>query len=214
MRWLADPPVDPAAARERAAQILARDEFAPPRRNPLQRALGAIGRFFARLLDKLFGSSGRRGGAGGGGASTVIAWIVVAAIVGLLIVLLVRAWRRRSVPAPDEGETIVVAVTSRTSAQMWRDEAAAHAEAGRWRDAVRCRYRAVEAELTDDGVLAGVPGDTTGGERRQVAAQLPPWGDRFAAAADAFDRAAYGPAPVDAEALAALAALDAELERR
>lgn len=209
MRWLVDAPVDPDDARRRAAEILARREFAPPRQNPFERAFAAVGRFFARLFARLFGTFGT----GGGGAGTLVAWLVVLAAIVLLLVLLVRGWRRRSAPVVVVDET-VVAVAARTTAQAWRDEAAAHAAAGRWRDAVRCRYRAVEAELFERGVLAGVPGDTTGGERRQVSSRLPAVAVPFDDATDAFERAAYGPAPVDAEALALLDALDDQLGRR
>ena len=209
MRWLVDAPVDPDDARRRAAEILARREFAPPRRNPLERALAAIGRFLGRLLARLFGSFG----AGGGAAGTMVAWIVVLAAIALLVVLLVRGWRRRSAPAVADDATVVT-VSARTTAQAWRDEAAMHVAAGRWRDAVRCRYRAVEAELFEQGVLAGVPGDTTGGERRQVSSRLPGAAVRFDDATDAFERAAYGAAPVDADALAPLDALDDQLGRR
>jgi hypothetical protein len=200
--------VDPADARRMAEEILARREFAPPRRNPLERALAAVGRFLARLFERIFGTVG-----GGGGSASLVAWLIVAAVVVGLVVLVVRGWRRRSVPAPDEDATVVT-VSPRRGAASWREEAAAHAAAGRWRDAVRCRYRAIETDLADRGVLDGVPGDTTGAERRQVDARLPHVAAGFGAATDVFDRVSYGAHEPGPDAWAELDALEAALERR
>lgn len=134
-----------------------------------------------------------------------ILWVLLAVGVVGLIWLLVRAVmqlskhprgkrvKRSSVadePIDDLGE--VVAVDRSREPQQWRAEADEHRRAGRWREALRCRYRALVGDLARRGVIDEIPGRTTGEERRQltevaVAAQLP-----FAAAADLFDGAWYG----------------------
>ena len=62
---------------------------------------------------------------------------------------------------------------ARTAAQ-WRAEAAAHDAAGRWREALRCRYRALVAELAGRGLVEEIPGRTSGEYRIQCGQQLQP----------------------------------------
>ncbi|HEX9258479.1 MAG TPA: DUF4129 domain-containing protein, partial [Acidimicrobiales bacterium] len=79
--------------------------------------------------------------------------------------------------------------------RTWRDEAAAHAEAGRWKDALRCRYRALVGDLARRGLLDEIPGRTTGEERGQLRTNAPEVTTEFAGATDLFDRAWYGDEP-------------------
>ncbi len=203
MRWLADVAVDPDEARRRAAEILAGPEFRPPRRGVVERVLGWIGRQLARLFGTLSG--------GGGGA--VLGWLVVlAAIVGLVVLVVVGLRRAGGRVAPPEGDTVVEHV-ARRSADEWRAEAATHAAAGRWRDALRCRYRAAVSELGDRGVVVAVAGTTTGRERSEVADRAPALTASFATVADAFDRGMFGGDPLGPEALVGADALDRALAR-
>ncbi|MEO5725228.1 MAG: DUF4129 domain-containing protein [Ilumatobacteraceae bacterium] len=78
----------------------------------------------------------------------------------------------------------------------WRAEAAAHRLAGRYRDALRCRYRALVGDLARYGVVDEAPGHTTGEERAWLREAGPEVADPFAHAADLFDEAWYGHADV------------------
>jgi Domain of unknown function (DUF4129) len=78
----------------------------------------------------------------------------------------------------------------------WRAEAEAHRRAGRIRDALRCRYRALVGDLARRGLIDEIPGRTTGEERSQLRHVAPNAAPPFADAADLFDDAWYGNAAV------------------
>ena len=80
----------------------------------------------------------------------------------------------------------------------WRAEAEAHRAAGRFRDALRCRYRALVGDLARRGLIDEIPGRTTGEERAQLRVVLPDSSPPFEEAADLFDEAWYGLVPVGA----------------
>lgn len=80
---------------------------------------------------------------------------------------------------------------SRT-ADDYRREAESHAAQGRWRDAVRARFRAVARELEQRGVLDARPGRTAGEIAREAAVAVPAITAAARDAADAFDAAWYG----------------------
>jgi hypothetical protein len=139
-----------------------------------------------KLLDKLFGL-----GAGGSSwAAVLVVGVVVGAVVALVVVTVVRRGRSRVGRRPP-----VVVVRgdgpSRSPAE-WRAEAAAHEAAGRWRDALRCRYRALVAELVGRGLVQEIPGRTSGEYRRDVSAVVPAASPAFDGATDLFEQAWYG----------------------
>jgi hypothetical protein len=74
----------------------------------------------------------------------------------------------------------------------WREEADAHRSAGRYRDALRCRYRALVGDLARRGLLDEIPGRTTGEERSELRTSAPAAVPSFGEAADLFDAAWYG----------------------
>jgi hypothetical protein len=82
--------------------------------------------------------------------------------------------------------------TPRRPAADWRAEAEAHERAGAWRPAVRCRYRALVAELAARGLVDEVPGRTAGEYRHQVRRNLPDAAADFAGATELFELAWYG----------------------
>ncbi|MBV9410730.1 MAG: DUF4129 domain-containing protein, partial [Acidimicrobiia bacterium] len=77
----------------------------------------------------------------------------------------------------------------------WRAEAEAHERAGEWRQAVRCRYRALVADLAGRGILNEVPGRTAGEYRRELGDALPAASPQFAGATELFEGAWYGHRP-------------------
>jgi hypothetical protein len=179
---------DPDEARRRAEEILARPEFQPPGRSPVERVLDWV---FDRL-DELFG---RLGGIGGGGSAGLIGWLLLAAGAATLVALVVTAVRRRPRRSPRDVKRAAVVVDRSREPRDWRDEAAGHAAAGRWKDALRCRYRALVGDLARRGLLDEIPGRTTGEERSQLAVTTPPAAPDFSRATDLFDRAWYGDEP-------------------
>ena len=198
---LAPPTDDPARVKALTQQILAQKQFQPPRRSLLQAAWHWLATEVGKLLSHLFG-----GGSFGSSWSGVVVVVVVGVAVvalGYLIATHARRSRRRRggpvVVVRDEGP-------SRTAA-AWRAEAAAHEAARRWRDALRCRYRALLAELAGRGLLAEIPGRTSGEYRRDVASVVPAAASAFDGATDLFEQAWYGDRPTGREEQAAFDAL-------
>lgn len=140
----------------------------------------------------------------------LIFWLLLIIGVVLLLVVLVRAIAGRSPrqrrarstrhddDLDDELETGFVQIDRSREPTDWRAEADAHRLAGRHRDALRCRYRALVGDLARRGLIDEIPGRTTGEERAQLRDVRPAAGTPFDAAADLFDDAWYGHADVDA----------------
>jgi hypothetical protein len=155
-----------------------------------------------------------------GWLQAVLQLLVWAALVAVVVLALWALWRalaarrRRRGGADDDdgevdgdGEPVVVEVedlpervidTVRTP-QQWRDEALEHERAGRYREALRCRYRALVGDLARRGVLDELPGRTTGEERAQLRELAPDVAAPFAHAASTFDEVWFGDLPVTAE---------------
>jgi hypothetical protein len=145
---------------------------------------------------------------GFGALMNLLVWLGLAVLIGVGIWLIVRAvMNRRPRDRDDEvdddvleevGDVIIdVIIDHSREPRSWRDEADEHAAAGRIRDALRCRYRALVGDLARRGLLDEIPGRTTGEERDQLVVSAPEAADQFDAAADLFDDAWYGDAPVD-----------------
>ena len=142
---------------------------------------------------------------------SLLLWVLlIAAVVGLLYMLLRwaatksgRTLARRKPTAGDDGDGDIVerdAVTVDRSREPvnWRTEAEQHRLAGRYRDALRCRYRALVGDLARRGLIDEIPGRTTGEEREQLGRATPAASTPFNSAADLFDGAWFGRLDVDA----------------
>ncbi len=142
---------------------------------------------------------------------SLLLWVLlIAAVVGLLYLLLRwaatksgRTLALRKSPAGDDGDGDVVerdavAVDRSREPINWRAEAEQHRLAGRYRDALRCRYRALVGDLARRGLIDEIPGRTTGEERAQLRRVTPAASAPFNSAADLFDGAWYGHSDVDA----------------
>ncbi len=110
------------------------------------------------------------------------------AAIGLIVVLTRYSRSLR----PDPSIRPAVDVETGRPARDWLREAVEHERVGEWRDAVRCRYRALVAELAADGLIEEIPGRTTGEYRAFVASSVPTAAPPFAGASDLFERAWYG----------------------
>jgi hypothetical protein len=213
------PPFDPDAAREAARRILERPEFAPPKKTWLDRALDWVGDQIARVADwlaRLFPNRGPSVRGGGQGIANALAWLMLGALLGVTIWFVARALLRRrgrakrTKPRKVTAQRVVVVDRSREPDE-WRTMAAARAAAGEWREALRCRYRALVGDLARRGLLDEIPGRTTGEERAQLSATSPPAAPTFSEATDLFDRVWYGDEPGGVGEHDRFAALEAEV---
>jgi hypothetical protein len=190
------PQHDPAEVRRRADDILSRPEY----RQPAETIPERIQRWFSEQLGKLFSNLA------GSGAGTLVAWLVMlaaCAVVALLVVRLTRGVQRD----PTERHEVMVELT-RTPAQ-WRAEADQLEARGAWKEALRCRYRALVGELVGRDTIPEIPGRTSGEYVRDVAANAPDAAVAFAAATELFELAWYG----GRETTAATCARFREVER-
>lgn len=189
-----------------ADQVLARPEFDGAQPTLWQRFLRLVGDFMGRVLEVI----------GGDGRGSVIGTVTVLAVAVLLIVVVLRYTRTlRRDPQRDLALTSEIGRSSRD----WLAEAAEHEAADRWRDSVRCRYRALLADLAAEGLVDEVAGRTSGEYLTVVRSDVPNAGPAFADATRLFETAWYGhgvvtAADVDAFAGAARAALTAAGVRR
>ena len=175
--------VDPDEARRVVDEVLARPEYAEARPGLLERFLGWLGDLFEGLVGAL----------GGTGAGTLAAWIILAAVLGVVTWLLVRFLRRmqRSPSLPQ-----AFAGDAGRSPRAWSAEADEHEAGGRWREAIRCHYRALIAELSSAGELEEVPGRTAH-EYLVMARRRPrPWLEPLERATGIFEPAWYSEQPV------------------
>lgn len=218
----AEPPApthEPEDVRQLADDVLARGEFQPPERTLLER-------FFDWLLpgDSGSGDSGSGGsgdaqagaaGTGGSSALTSILLVVAVVAVGFIVHVLIRQPRRAR---SDDDDDPAPEVEPHRTARQWSSAAEEAEAAGRWKDGLRARFRALVEELTEGRVVPEVAGRTTGELRADVAAGLPAAAASFAVAAELFDRAWYGDLPTGPEEsrrfAAAAAAVLAEVPRR
>lgn len=189
-----NPSADPTAARRLAEEVLAQPEYA--NRTPKDSVLDKILRALGDLLERLFRP--RSGGSGGLPDLTALGWVVLIVLVLVLAFVLwrvVRGYRRRARPEDDEAVDIEVAVASTRPSHSWLDEAAEAEAAGRWKDGLRARFRALVAELIERDLVRSLPGRTVGEFRAEVRRGAPEVADTFAGACRLFERAYYGDEP-------------------
>jgi len=177
-----------AAIRQAARNILAQPQFRQPPESVIERFQHWLDQQVDRALnDALSGHLG------------VIGAMVLVVVVALLVWVIVRAVKGTS---RDPSAAGFVVTTSLRAAADWLAEAATCEANGDWRGALRCRYRALIAELARRGLVDEVPGRTSGEYRREVARSLPLVADAFGDATDLFEVVAYGDAPAGPDASA------------
>lgn len=195
------PPVhDPQEVREAADRILADPRYDVPPQSLPERILEWFGDQIGKVLGSFVGS----------GAGTLFAWAVVVGTVGLVVFLVVRYGRVGPIVLPRSGGVDVMVELTRTP-QAWRDEAARLEASGRWREGLRCRHRALVAELVHRGVVAERAGRTAGEHLRDVAQRAPEAAPAMAAATELFEAAWYGGAPTGPAEAERFAGLEAQV---
>jgi hypothetical protein len=141
---------------------------------------------------------------GGGGAvfgpfGTLLVVLLVAALVAVVVWMVAKAIKERDMDDDDDdhvdldedldeavGERII---DEQRPPERWRRSAEEHRAAGRFRDSVRCEYRALVGDLARAGAVDEIPGRTSGEERAQLGALSPAVSQNFDDAADIFDEA-------------------------
>jgi hypothetical protein len=183
------PPVqDPDDVREAADEVLSRPEFGEAPTTLLQR----IGDWIADLFgDPPSRTVETRAGSGGSGLLTLLLLLLLVVLLVLVVRALIRQPRLRRTDADPEP---TIEVTEHHDAAAWSRAAVDHEAAGDWREALRCRFRALLEQLVERGVVDEVPGRTTGELRLEVADRAPAAAGDFAEVADLFDAAWYGEA--------------------
>jgi predicted lipid-binding transport protein (Tim44 family) len=183
--------IEPGRARQAVADVLSRAEYAEAEPGLWARIEGEIARLLGELWMRLVGT----------GAGTLIGNVV---LVLLVAAIAFAAWRLVRSLRRDATQEEPLAADVGRSAASWLEEAATHEESARWREAVRCRYRALIADLAADGRLQEIPGRTAGEYLAAVRRDLPAASEPFARATRIFESAWYGPDEVTAEDAAAL----------
>jgi len=163
-------------------RVLARPEYRHPGPSFLERIQRDVLDWIARVLSGVVGAG-------------VGAWIVLALILGLVVLIV---WRLAGGVTRDPGRGVAVSAGRLRPAADWRAEAEAHERAGEWRQAVRCRYRALVADLAGRGFLQEVPGRTAGEYRAELGDAVPAASPPFAGATELFEGAWYGQRPTAA----------------
>jgi uncharacterized membrane protein YeaQ/YmgE (transglycosylase-associated protein family) len=191
---------DPEQVRGLADQILSEERYRQPPESIPDRVLGWIGEQIGKLLGQLVG----------GGGGTVVAWLILGAAIGAVVYLLARHGRV-TLPGvtPAAPSQVMVELTRRP--HEWRAEADALEAQGRWREGLRCRHRAVIAELVGRGAIPDQAGRTAGEYVRDVAVTLPDAAPALSAATELFEAAWYGGADTGAAEAARFAELDAQI---
>lgn len=156
-----------------------------------------------------------------GAVGQVLVWVVAALLVAggvWLIVRLVRSRRRREQDEEDENVTLVDADDDLrpddpplTDAEAWRRRADEAEAAGDRREAVRCRWRSMVAELASAGALDEIRGRTSGELVAALADARSPAAEVFAQATRRFEDAWYGARDPGPDGCAAMVELQGAL---
>ena len=182
-----DPPPpehDPAQARETADQILSQDRYQWGDDRSLLERIGD-------WLSDQFGSFSAPFSLGG--FPLWLGWLALLALavgVGFMIHRSRGGWRRDRVADLTSGGRVVVAPGEETI--DWEGEVARCEAEGRWREALRARYRVLVAELARRRVIGDLVGRTAGELLADVRHAVPAAAPAFADATTLFEAAWYG----------------------
>jgi hypothetical protein len=185
------PPPDHTSeqAREAADRILARPQYRwEDRENLFERILEWIVDRFSDLLGPL--------GFGAGGLPVWFGWLVLLGLAGLVGYLVYRArggWSRGGAPGVARGARIVL--SEGEASVDWAAEVERAEREGRWRDALRARYRVLVADLASRGLIGDLVGRTTGELLADVRRSAPPAVPAFTVVTEMFEETWYGGVP-------------------
>lgn len=194
---LPPPEHTPEEARRAADEILSRPEYDwssgddRPLLDRVAEPLRRVAEWIADRLESLLSGLGVEVG----GVPTWVGWVVLALLVAGVAWLVWRSrgtWRSPGVP-DDGADRVLVSVED--DVVDWESEAARCEAEGRWREALRARYRVLVGDLAEREVV----GDLVGRTARELVDELrgaaPAAAPAFAAATDLFEDVWYGGAP-------------------
>lgn len=174
------PPAAPAAqVRGLTAEILRQSQFRPAPESIVTRVEREIGHLLDLLVQAIIS----------GGHASLVGLAVVIVVIAGVVVLVTRFGRR--VRGDPELSSPTHLRTVRPAAD-WAADAELHEQAGQWRAALRCRYRALVAELAARGIVDEVPGRTVAEYQELVGRRLPETATEFTAASELFEAVWYG----------------------
>lgn len=191
---------DPQAVRDLAESILASPRYDRPSKSIPDRILEWFGEQLGKVLGSLVGS----------GAGTLIAWLLVLGVVAFVVYLIVRFGRLRRLPRPPARPSRVMVELTRSPGE-WRADAEAMEAQGRWKEGLRCRHRALIAELVRRGAIPDQAGRTAREYVGDVAVSLPDVAPALTAATELFESAWYGAVSTGPDEAIRFQALDAEV---
>jgi Domain of unknown function (DUF4129) len=191
---------DPESVRELADQILAEARYDQPPESIPERIMRWLGDQLAKVFETLVG----------GGGGTALAWVILLTAIGGIVFLLVR-YGRVTLPALADVDEPEVMVELTRSAGEWRAEAGRLEANGRWAEGLRCRHRALVADLVQRGAIPEQAGRTAGEYVRDLARSMPDAAPALAAATEIFEAAWYGGATTGPAEAARFAELDARV---
>lgn len=191
MPELPPPAHEPDAVRRAVESVLSRPEFAEHEPGLWDRITGWVGERVFELLELLFGT---------GQAPTLgTAMLVAALVVGLLLAVWFGRGVRRGGTAGQPVETMAAGRTP----DDWLRAAAEAERTGRWREALRCRYRWLVADLDRRGAVEESDGRTSGEYLAEVRERAPSAATPFEQATRTFEAVWYGSADADEEVVTA-----------
>lgn len=201
IRASGDIPVDTprVPAREAARHELSKPMYHENDPNPLQRAVDHLWTWIGDLLSTASGAA-----PGGPVGLVVLVVIVIALIVALL-------WRLGAPRRPPRAAAALFE-SGPLGAPEHRAAAEAHADAGRWTEAVQERMRAIVRSLEERALLDPRPGRTADEAAAEAGRALPVHATRLRTAARTFDDVTYGGRAADQQTYQTVLALDLELE--
>ncbi|MFE3324496.1 DUF4129 domain-containing protein [Streptomyces sp. NPDC059176] len=197
-----DVPVDVPRlpAREAAERELTKPMYHENDPNLLQRGLDRFWEWVGDLFDSASGAA-----PGGPLGLAVIAVVAVALIAAL--------WWRLGTPrrTPTTGGDSLFGERTRSAAEH-RAAADAHADAGRWNEAVQERMRAIVRSLEERALLDPRPGRTADEAAAEASRPMPGHAVELRSAAGTFDDVTYGGRTADEPAYLRVKELDTALE--
>ena len=167
---------DPDQVSDAVHRVLSRAEYQQPAKPFLIQLRDDVLDWLARALSTV-------------ASAGIVAWIMLGVVLALVVLVALRLFREVS---RDPATGVSVHLARIRPSTEWRAEAEAHERAGEWRPALRCRYRALVADLAGRGLLDEVPGRTAGEYRAELGSSLPAASSSFRHATELFELAWYG----------------------
>ncbi|MFD7454192.1 DUF4129 domain-containing protein [Kitasatospora sp. NPDC059827] len=160
------------------------------------------------IWDHIDRAVGGISGGGTDGTTGLVLFLVVAAVIAAAL-----WWRLGAPKRTARTDYGVYGATGPRTAAQYRADAAGHAAAGRWTEAVREQMRALVRALEERTLLDTRPGRTADEAAAEAGRALPDQAAALTAAARTFDDIAYGERTADQAAYQLLLDLDRALER-